>query len=569
MYKYVLVIYLVLSGLNSFGQFFQTPSYPSGDFRNPLDIPISLAANFGELRANHYHMGLDIRTAHRENLPVYAVAAGYICRIKIEPFGFGQAIYIHHTNGYISLYAHLNAFYPALATYIKQKQYEKELWDINIELPPGLLNVKKGDLIAYSGNMGGSQGPHLHFEIRTYPEDINLNPLLFGLPVADQEAPVLRSMSVYDRNKSFYEQAPVFYPLKGSGGRFTISSPLLLVKSASPGFGISGFDTQSGSGNPNGIFQAVLYQDGIPLSGFQMDRISYNDTRGINAHIDYPTREKGGPYYQLLFKLPGYSNSIYKEANPGAFLHLEDGKIHEIRIEVKDAYGNTSNLAFSVKYQPVVEKPSSYLGRMFYPGMMDGYETPDAAFYLGEKSLYDSLHVNIQEISSNANPPDVISSLFSIGNKEVPLADMMTVRIRLQSPYIPKQKVLVQWLDDKDFEVKKPEWLGEWATCTFRTFGIFRLVLDTIPPLINLPGMVENGRMQRSSKIVVLIEDNFDKIKNFRAMLDGKWLLFTNDKARAFIYHLDERCSLGKHELKIYAEDEAGNSALKVLHFIQ
>ena len=169
MHRHVLFLFLIIHPIFVSGQLFQTPSYPQNEFRNPLGIPIRLAANFGELRANHYHMGLDIRTDHRENLPVYAVSDGYIYRIKIEPFGFGQAIYIRHTNGFVSLYAHLNAFYPALASYTKQKQYEMQRWDVSLDLPPGFLTVKKGDLIAYSGNMGGSQGPHLHFEIRTSP----------------------------------------------------------------------------------------------------------------------------------------------------------------------------------------------------------------------------------------------------------------------------------------------------------------------------------------------------------------------------------------------------------------
>jgi len=163
MNRSVLLLFCVLCYGFVSGQLFQPPDYPQKEFRNPLDIPISLAANFGELRANHYHMGLDIRTAHRENLPVYAAADGYIFRIKIEPFGFGQAIYIRHTNGFVSLYAHLNAFYPPLTNWVKQKQYELQRWAVSLDLPPGLLSVKKGELIAYSGNMGGSQGPHLHF----------------------------------------------------------------------------------------------------------------------------------------------------------------------------------------------------------------------------------------------------------------------------------------------------------------------------------------------------------------------------------------------------------------------
>jgi hypothetical protein len=548
-------------------QLFPAPAYPKNEFRDPLDIPIQLAANFGELRANHYHMGLDIRTAHRENLPVYAAADGYIYRIKIETFGFGQAIYIRHNNGYVSLYAHLNAFYPALAAYVKKKQYEMERWDVSLDLPPGLLSVKKGDLIAYSGNRGGSQGPHLHFEIRTYPDDINLNPMLFGLPIPDQTAPVFRGLSVYDRNRSFYEQTPVYIPVKGSGTRYHIFLPVMIVKTPNPGFGILGFDTQTGSNNPNGIFQGTIYDQGEAVSGFRMDRISYNDTRGINAHIDYPEHERGGPWYQLLFRLPGYNHSIYREAKPGGYLHLEDGNVHDIRIELEDAYGNISNLEFKVRYEPGEHVNTRYDGKTFYPGLVDGFETPYAAFYLGSSCLYDSLHVPYQETPGQGK--DAVSSLHHFGTIQVPLADTMTVRIKISKMQHLKDRVLLQWSAGEESDVKKPEWLGDWATAVFRSFGNFQLVLDTVPPVIRIPGFIENANLQNRPQISVVVQDNYKKVRNFKATLDGHWLLFTNDKAMAFIYHFDEHCGTGKHELKIYAEDEAGNAASATVHFIR
>src|SRR5664279_3746702 len=244
MYRFLVFFVFCIYSFPASGQLFPSEDYPGNIFRDPLNIPIRLAANFGELRANHYHMGLDIRTEHRENLPVYAAADGYIYRIKIEPFGFGQAIYILHPEGYLTLYAHLNAFYPALAAWVKQKQYEKERWDLTLDPPAGLFNVKKGQQIANSGNMGGSQGPHLHFEIRTFPNDVNLNPLLFGLPVKDDTPPVIRSLSVYDRNRSFYEQQPFFIPVREKSGRYAISLPELICKTPNPGFGVNGFDTQ-------------------------------------------------------------------------------------------------------------------------------------------------------------------------------------------------------------------------------------------------------------------------------------------------------------------------------------
>jgi len=567
MFRYLIIFLFFFSPCPVSGQLFPSKDYPRNMFRNPLNIPINLAANFGELRANHYHMGLDIRTEHRENLPVYAAADGYIYRIKIEPFGFGQAIYIHHATGYLTLYAHLNAFYPALAAWVKQKQYEKERWDLTLDPPAGLFYVKKGDLIAYSGNMGGSQGPHLHFEIRSFPEDINLNPLLFGLPVKDDMPPVIRSLSIYDRSRSFYEQQPFFIPVKGKSGHYDLSVPELVCNTPNPGFGIVGFDTQTGSNNPNGIYEGILYDNGIAVSGFQMNRISYNETLGINAHIDYPTHAHGGPYYQLLFKMPGYIHSIYLEPVPGGMIHLEDGQPHIIRIEVKDANGNISILEFKARYQADSRLGTTFTGKMFYPGLVDGVEMPTAAFYLGERCLYDSLHLNEQEFVGSEK--DLVSDLHQFGNSGIPLADTMIVRIKPNKLLELKEKLLMRWSEGDDFEVKKPVWLGDWATASFRNFGTFCLVLDTIPPTIRVPGVVENANLQRSSRIVVLVQDNYKRIKNFRATLDGNWLLFSNDKARAFIYRFDEHCPAGKHELRIYAEDGVGNDDSLTLHFVR
>jgi hypothetical protein len=296
-----------------------------------------------------------------------------------------------------------------------------------------------------------------------------------------------------------------------------------------------------------------------------MNHISYSETNGINAHIDYPTHAQGGPYYQLLFKMPGYKNSIYSETSPGGFIHLEDGLQHNLRIELKDADGNVTGLEFKVRYEVGSSIQSEFSGKMFYPGMVDGIETPDAAFYLGETSLYDSLHLNEQESAGMVN--DLVSNLHQFGNSNVPLADTLTVRIKQKKSLEWKQKVLLQWSDGSEFEVKKPVWMGDWATGVFRNFGTFSLVLDTVPPTIRIPGIMENANLRKSHHLTVLIRDNYHKIKNFRATLDGKWLMFSNDKAKAFVYSFDEHCSSGKHELKIYAEDEAGNASSKTLHF--
>ena len=599
-------------------------TYPQGYFRNPLDFPMSLAANFGELRPNHYHMGLDIRTQHRENQPVHAAADGYVARVEIEPAGFGQAIYIRHPNGYTTVYGHLNQFFPALAAYVHQQQYRLQSWQVDLTLPPGLFPVRKGDFIAYSGNTGGSQGPHLHFEIRRTDGDINLNPLLFGLPVPDRTPPTLLRLAWYDRNEGIYEQSPHILP------KFPT---LLIVPTSRISFALSTFDTQSGSANPNGIYEADLYVDHLPVIGFQMNNISYDDTRNVNAHIDYKTRETGGPFLQQLFFLSGYpppsiyravvaahpsSGGVSTEAVAGStvdpagqphaangVLRLDDGRIHDVRIAVKDTYGNSSELRFRVQYRPqpaaaagstttpaapsnaatslpaAVTTPAA--GKKFEPGMIDGLETPDCAFYLGERSLYDSVTIGTTVSGypgSGLSLPGGVSAVHTIGARWIPLLDPVLVRLRpvpTAQPAIDStnwtgidtdtDRIVIVCFDGGQKDVRRPEWQGGWASAHFREFGNFQLVRDTIPPVIVPIGALEGADLGHATRIAFNIKDNMGALRNFRAELDGAWLCFTNDKGLAFIYTFDEHCPPGAHTLKVTVEDVAGNRTVREYHF--
>ena len=206
----------------SFSVYSQVSGYAKNYFRNPLDIPIDLAANFGEIRPNHWHMGLDIKTNHRENLPVYAAADGYIAKVRVEPAGFGQAVYINHPNGLTTVYGHLNSFTPELQQYIINEQYKKESWQTDIDLPSTFFPVKKGQLIAYSGNTGGSQGPHLHFEIRDTKTTRCLNPLLFGFPLQDNISPDIIRLAMYNRGIGVYEQVPKLFVVKKTSEGYSI-----------------------------------------------------------------------------------------------------------------------------------------------------------------------------------------------------------------------------------------------------------------------------------------------------------------------------------------------------------
>ena len=207
--------------ISASAQNFPVKNYPKGYFRWPLNNKPGIAANFGELRPNHYHMGLDCRTDQHENLPVVAAADGYIAKVTIDATGFGRSIRINHPNGLTTLYAHLNDFNPALEKYVTDQQYKQQTWKIELDIPADLFPVKKGQFIAYSGNTGGSQGPHTHFEIRDTKTDKVLNPLLFGMPIPDNVPPQILRLCMYDRNRSVYEQTPHFYPVRKVGAVYT------------------------------------------------------------------------------------------------------------------------------------------------------------------------------------------------------------------------------------------------------------------------------------------------------------------------------------------------------------
>ncbi len=355
--------------------------------------------------------------------------------------------------------------------------------------------------------------------------------------------------------------------MKRNGNQFTAGTGVIVVNSPKISFAISAFDTQSGTTNQNGIYQAVLYDNDQPVIGFQMDGISYDNTRNVNAHIDYRTKANGGPYLQHLCKLPGYKNSIYKMVKNDGVIDLSDGLVHSFEIEVKDAFDNSSQLRYQVRYQPGAVTAMIHCRKELYPEMLDGFESDDCAFYIGEKCLFDSVPIGYSKMNSPS--PEVYSAVHAIGAVYIPLQDSFLVRIKpnIPVPEFKKSKIIMERAAAGKTEVQRVQWQGGWASARYREFGNFRLVLDEVAPVIIPVGIKEGANLSRSVKIAFIIKDNMDSFRNFTGELDGKWLLFSNDKGKSYVYKFDEHCPPGKHILKISVEDEAGNRAVKEISF--
>jgi hypothetical protein len=546
---------------------FKADNYPKGYFRNPLGIPIQLAANFGELRPNHFHMGLDIRTNQRENLPVYAAAEGYISKIKIEKSGFGRAIYINHPNGYTTLYAHLNDFYPALNNYVISKQYDDESWEQEFELEPDQLPVTKGQFIANSGNTGGSAGPHLHFEIRDTKTGNNLNPWLFGFGLPDVISPYIYRLYYYDRRYSTYQTKPFPVAITGGNGRYSTAANVVVLNSPYVSFGIAAEDKNIASSFRFGIYEASVSVDDTLRSAFTLNDISYNDTRYINGSIDYKTRASGGGYIQHLSQLPGNLSSIFSGTGNGV-IQVKDTLVHNAEILVKDVKGNTSALKFRFRWDPARTEDLMFAMNAIpmTPQRTNEFKTDDLEVYFSPTAFYDT--VPFTHSSQPTTDGRVVSAVHSLHNYTIPVHDSFRVRIR---PTVPldeaqKDKVVMQLVSNRKTEAVKGFWENDFHEAKFRDLGVVKLTLDTIPPKVVLSGWVNGSSVSGRKLITIAAKDNISDIKSFNAYCDGKWLLFSN-KTDFYIHTFDNRTGPGWHELRVVVEDMAGNITEKNFSF--
>ncbi|CAA7195360.1 M23 family metallopeptidase [Chryseobacterium potabilaquae] len=538
---------------------FAQNNYPQNYFRNPLHIPIQLAANFGTVRTNHFHMGLDIRTNSQENLSVVAAADGYVSRIKIERYGFGNAIYITHPNGYTTVYAHLNSFFDGLDQYVKERQYKDEKWEQDIVLLPKQFPVSKGQLIALSGNTGGSAGPHLHFEIRDTKTEECINPLLFGFDVPDRISPIISGMYWYDRRFSTYEPGANGIAVKKVGNMYMTN--LIQINSPAISFGIKAID-KANQGFNLGIYEAKLFMDGQLKYSFKIDKVSYEDTRYLNGCIDYTKFVQDKMSIQHLSTLPGMKLEHYSTGLDG-IINFQDNEIHNVEIVVKDINGNTSRLVTKVQFTKASEKISSY-GTTINANEGKTVKTENAEISFSKKSFYDSIHFNMSE------KPDAeaASNTVILHTINIPVHDSYSLKIKPNKKLRDeeKDKVVMELNYGNDKNVIKGKWNNGWVEGQFNRLGIVKLIIDNSLPSVS-PNW-KDGSLVNASSLRLKGETAVGDIVSFRAELDGKWLRFTRVK-NDFIYVFDEKCPKGSglQTLKIVITNTAGNTNTQTFTF--
>ena len=540
----------------------------SSAYRFPLDLPPLLSATFGELRPGHFHAGLDIKTNGKTGYKVYAIADGYIYRVKVQRGGYGKAVYIKHHDGKISVYAHLSAFAGDLAGYVKRKQYEKQRFFIELRLNENLFPVTKGQVIGFSGNTGGSSGPHLHFELRE-DEAHPVNPMRFGFRVPDTLPPRLVDLWFYpltDSSVVAEGNKPVQGVLeKQQGHDYRMQA---ITAYGAVGIGIRAYDRQNNTWNKNGLYRVSMFVNGIKTYETRMDRLDYGLNRRINLLIDYPRYVHEHVYVQRLWKHPLAKLPVFTQLVRHGIVQVEPGKTYRIRIELADFEGNTSNVhAWIIGRKPgkrFEKHPRTFEGEVVDVSWTKGADLGDDAVrvHIPRHCVYDSTRIALVE--------DYLS--FDIGLPEIPLNRRFRAAYSLKD--IPPAKKKYAYL------ARYSERKGRYYFATARrvrdslilntyNFGHYKVFFDSIPPVIS--GLnIRNGQwISRWRYLRFRVSDRQTGVASVEAFIDGRWILTDWDpKTGKAVYDFNDLGFDGsKHELLIRVKDRAGNTTEKKLIF--
>ena len=532
-------------------------NYPQDTFRAPLDIPLILAGTFGELRSNHFHSGIDIKTQQREGLPVYAISEGSITRIKISLWGYGKAIYVAHPNGYTSVYGHLQKFGPKIEAYIKKLQYQKKSYEVEVFPDLGELKVAKGDVIAYGGNTGGSSGPHLHFEIRSSITEKPTNPLLYGLEVRDATDPILEKLFVYpladdavvnqsnDRTElSFSRQ---------SDGTFLADEVAAI---GNIGIGFKGFDRQDMAANKNGVYSVTLSSNGKTYVEYDFETFSFGETRYINTLIDYAYFGAYSQRIQQCFLAPGNKLNIYNTMVDDGRIAIEEGLNYNITLSLKDIAGNETKAIIPIVGKKEVLKKEHQLiktDNYLVAKRNNNYDLSGAKVYFPANTFYKDFYIDLKKGRDTV----------TIHNAKVPAQRNFTISFDVDRySKENRKKLFIARLDRKG----RPSYAstykrGNTFTTRTRNLGTYTLVKDTIAPSITPKNFKEEEWLNNYSYLSLEIADDLSGIKTYRATLNGAWILMEYEpKRRTITYNFDDKI-LDKQEcaLEVIVTDNVGN----------
>jgi len=533
--------------------------YPQDVFQSPLEIPLVLAGTFGELRSNHFHSGIDIKTQGRQGLPILAIADGTVTRIKVSIWGYGKALYVAHPNGYTSVYAHLQKFSPEIEEYIKKIQYKKRSYEVEVSPDYGELKVQKGVTVAYSGNSGSSSAPHLHFEIRSSVSEKPTNPLLFGYEVRDATHPTLLGLYGYPLSDgAVVNQSGEKIQLnftKQADGTFLADKVTAI---GTIGFGFNGFDRQDTAANKNGVFSVKQTVNGKVYASYNFETFSFTENSYINTLIDYAHFGKFKQRIQKCFREPYNRLAIYETLYNNGKIDIKEGLSYTVEIAVSDIEDNTIKIVIPVegKREPAkIKKNEEASADFIIADKPNNFDLGAAKVYFPANTFYEDFYIDLQKGKD------------TVGVHDNSVATHRNFTISFDASNYSeseKKQLFIARLDEQ----MRPNYSktykrdGTFTTRT-RALGTYTLATDSIAPEIRPKNFKEKQWLSNYSYLSLEISDDLSGINSYTATLNGEWILMEYEpKTQTITYNFDDKI-LNKTQcnLKVVVTDNVGNSS--------
>ena len=537
---------LLINSLLLFGQF-------EKDLIAPLEIPFSISGTFGEPRSSHFHLGIDIKTQGKEGLEVKSISSGSVSRIRISLGGYGKAIYIDHPNKTTSVYAHLKKFAPKIESYIKKFQYENETYTIQKFPKKDKLLIEKGEVIGFSGNTGGSSGPHLHFEIREKKSQKPLNPLLYNLPVNDLVRPQLQKLFI------FYTQENVILnriqPILLERVNDSLYKTAMIETSGKIGIGIQMFDRQDYSYSRNGVYSTKVFVNGKIISHYKFDKLIINESKKLYQVIDYKNyTQKRLKIFKLFYKSGNKLNFMNTLVDQGIF-KVELGKSYQIIIEIEDFSGNKSTIEAFIEGTENKIKPVELRGRLIKTDREYSFTLKNKELFFPSKTFFNDVKI---ELFENKDQIEIGPNLFPIANSfEIKFGFNEKDSLRSAQTFIAKKmKKSLVYLPTKLEENKLIAKVNE--------LGVYTLARDSVAPTVVPDNFKKNQWLSNYKSLNLKIDDDFSGIKKYRGTINGEWVLFEYEPKRKILTYdfFDKYSEKLKHNLELEVEDNVGNKKI-------
>lgn len=551
---------------------------PKGYFGDPLKMANSMSATFGEIRANHFHGGLDLRVGGKVGEPVYAAAEGYVSRIKVSPWGGGKHIYITHPNGFRTVYMHLDGYAGELEKFVSGYQYKHRAFAFDVDLPKDSIKVEKGQLIGYAGNSGSSGGAHLHYEIRFADNDQPINPLYFGMKYDDAIAPTIVNLKLYPAEKStLIDGEPREWSRTSTrrvGKRHvTVTADSVTVVGRFYA-GIYAFDQTDKDSRKNGVERIEIYVDGDLWAIYSVPTYIYEETRAINAQIDYQQYQKTKEYYVITRQLPGIRYPKVTAVRDSGYLSFRDNGQHKLEFRVYDYKGNVAKQTLKVRdvsgQQSAVggQQPADGVQTVVNPKFRIRYSKPKvidtAGFRLEMKpyTLYadDELVLRISQKKAG-----FYGNVYTVYPRNYNYPPNTAYTIELPMPRgvkVDRSKMLICSVAGKKSSAVETRQEGGVFKADVKYFGAFTLALDTVPPEV-APSNFRDGATVTTKEIRLKMTDDFAGIDTYNCYLNGRWVLAEYDPKVAALIVQSKLIKKGTNELKVKVTDAVGNQTEK------